>query len=101
MRDDFTCFDAGNYMQCTIHRVISIQNANAQTQMRYDLQKYKNGAMQLQTKTVGKAPRESFLQVDLPVHSDPTVRDQYLNFRGGIRFGKLLEDIDAFAGYLV
>ena len=72
MRDDFTCFDAGNYMQCTIHRVISIQNANAQTQMRYDLQKYKNGAMQLQTKTVGKAPRESFLQVDLPVHSDPT-----------------------------
>jgi hypothetical protein len=26
------------------------------------------------------------------------VRDQYLNFRGGLRFGKLLEDIDAFAG---
>lgn len=30
--------------------------------------------------------------------SDPIVRDQYLNFRGGLRFGKLLEDIDAFAG---
>jgi hypothetical protein len=31
--------------------------------MRYDKQKYKNGATELQTKTVDKAPSESFLQV--------------------------------------
>ena len=32
-------------------------------QMRYDKQKYKNGATALQTKTVDKSPKESFLQV--------------------------------------
>jgi acyl-coenzyme A thioesterase 9 len=67
-------------------------------QMRYEMQKFKNNATELQTKTVTKAPKDSFLKVDLPVASDPQVRDNYLNFRGGIRFGKLLEDIDAFAG---
>ena len=67
-------------------------------QMRYDMQKYKNNATELQTKTVSKAPNESFLQIELLVESDASVRDQYLNFRGGLRFGKLLEDIDAFAG---
>jgi hypothetical protein len=32
-------------------------------QMRYDKQKYKNDATELQKKTVEKAPKDSFLQV--------------------------------------
>lgn len=67
-------------------------------QMRYDKQKFKNGAEKLQSKTVNKSPKDSYLVVDLPFASDSLVQDQYLNFRGGLRFGKLLEDIDAFAG---
>jgi hypothetical protein len=66
-------------------------------QMRYDKQKFKNNATELQSTTVEKSPQDSYLEVDLPFASDPLVRDQYLNFRGGLRFGKLLEDIDAFA----
>lgn len=44
--------------------------------IRYDKQKYKNGATELQTKTVEKEPKDSFLTVNLPVASDPAVRDQ-------------------------
>eukprot|EP00961_Rhodomonas_salina_P286857 3876473-Rhodomonas_salina.3 len=38
------------------------------------------------------------MSIALPVSSDADIHDQYANFRGGIQFGKLLEDIDAFAG---
>ena len=44
--------------------------------IRYDKQKYKNGATELQTKTFEKEPKDSFLTVNLPVASDPAVRDQ-------------------------
>jgi len=36
--------------------------------------------------------------VELPLGSDEEVREQYLSWRGTVRFGKLLEDADAFAG---
>lgn len=47
---------------------------------------------------IAKKPSDSHFKIELPVSSDPTLMGQYLNFRGGLRFGKLLEDLDAFAG---
>ncbi|EKX47624.1 hypothetical protein GUITHDRAFT_106612 [Guillardia theta CCMP2712] len=67
-------------------------------QQRWDMQKYKQNASKMQHAFPPKRPKDSFLRAELKVRSDELVRDQYLNFRGGLRFALLLEDIDAFAG---
>lgn len=40
----------------------------------------------------------SYSEFVLPFSSDPAVLEQYTNARGGIRTGKLMEDLDALAG---
>ena len=45
-----------------------------------------------------KQPSDSLLTVHLPFGSDASLRRQYVNFRGQLRVGKLLEELDAFAG---
>ena len=65
--------------------------------MRSDLESYKD-AKKPQHILLDKAPSDSFLSIDLPLASDPALKDQYTNFRGGVRFGRILEDIDSFAG---
>eukprot|EP00286_Rhodomonas_abbreviata_P009326 CAMPEP_0181326384 /NCGR_PEP_ID=MMETSP1101-20121128/21466_1 /TAXON_ID=46948 /ORGANISM="Rhodomonas abbreviata, Strain Caron Lab Isolate" /LENGTH=320 /DNA_ID=CAMNT_0023434827 /DNA_START=81 /DNA_END=1040 /DNA_ORIENTATION=+ len=65
---------------------------------RYELEQYKVGATKPQKVLVDKAPSDSHMSIELRVATDPAIRDQYLNFRGGVQFGKLLEDVDAFAG---
>ena len=42
-------------------------------------------------------PSDSALSILLPLHSSPALYDQYVRFDGGIRFEKVLEDLDAFA----
>lgn len=65
---------------------------------RFEMEQYKKGATKPQEKLVEKPPSASHMSIALPVSSDADIHDQYANFRGGIQFGKLLEDIDAFAG---
>ena len=45
-----------------------------------------------------RRPQDSFLSLQLPFASDAQLREAYLSFEGQLRVGKLLEDIDAFAG---
>ena len=65
--------------------------------MRAELESYKK-ATKPQQVLLDKAPSDSFLSIELPLVSDPALKDQYTNFRGGVRFGRILEDIDSFAG---
>jgi len=51
-----------------------------------------------QTAVRAKAPSDSFCCVELPLKSDAELRDQYVSWRGSLRFAKILEDLDAFAG---
>ncbi|KAJ3029780.1 UNVERIFIED_CONTAM: hypothetical protein HDU68_011101 [Siphonaria sp. JEL0065] len=57
-------------------------------------------------KSISKTPvdekkmRDSFVQVFLPFHSDTHLRDEYSSHFGKIRVGKVLEDLDALAGYI-
>ena len=48
--------------------------------------------------SIVKRPRDSLLTVTLPFGSDAAFRAQYINWRGMIRIGKLLEEMDSFAG---
>ena len=64
---------------------------------RAEWSKYKSQATKAQSVLLDKAPADSLLSIDLPLLSDPKLRDQYTNFRGGVRFGRILEDIDSFA----
>ncbi|WWD18067.1 hypothetical protein CI109_102514 [Kwoniella shandongensis] len=41
---------------------------------------------------------ESFTMFDLPLASDPTLYERYVNTSGGFRMGKLLEHLDSLAG---
>jgi len=43
-------------------------------------------------------PQESFWSVLLPFDTDQGLHDEYVRFDGGIRFERILEDLDAFAG---
>eukprot|EP01121_Diplochlamys_sp_Union-15-3_P005618 TRINITY_DN1594_c0_g2_i1.p1 TRINITY_DN1594_c0_g2~~TRINITY_DN1594_c0_g2_i1.p1 ORF type:complete len:432 (-),score=61.47 TRINITY_DN1594_c0_g2_i1:50-1345(-) len=45
-----------------------------------------------------KTPQFSRIEITYPFSTDIVLRDQYLNFYGGLRFGKILEDLDACAG---
>jgi len=45
-----------------------------------------------------KRPTDSLLRVALPFGSDPAYRAAFVNFRGHLRFGKILEELDFFAG---
>lgn len=47
---------------------------------------------------ITKRPSDSLLRVSLPFGSDPQLRRQYINFKGLLRVGKLLEELDSFAG---
>lgn len=44
-----------------------------------------------------RKPSESALSITIPLEKDLDVRAEYINPVGGLRFGKLLEDLDAFA----
>lgn len=44
---------------------------------------------------------DSFDQALIPLGSDPKLRDRYLTQFGGVRVGRLLEDMDIFAVHLV
>ena len=43
----------------------------------------------------------TYFQAIIPLGSDSKLRDRYLTFFGGIRVGRLLEDMDVFAVHLV
>lgn len=44
---------------------------------------------------------DSYDSAIIPIGSDPTLRDRYLTHHGGVRIGRLLEDMDIFAVHLV
>lgn len=45
-----------------------------------------------------KRPTDSFLTVILPFGTDPDFRRRFTNFKGLMRVGKLLEELDSFCG---
>jgi acyl-coenzyme A thioesterase 9 len=48
---------------------------------------------------VKKSPQESHVSVELSFASNPSMRDAYASWMpGSVRFGKILEDLDALAG---
>jgi len=44
---------------------------------------------------------DSYDSAIIPIGSDPSLRDRYLTHHGGVRIGRLLEDMDIFAVHLV
>ena len=44
---------------------------------------------------------DSFDHAIIPLGQDLTLRDKYINPYGGVRMGRLLEDMDVFAVHLV
>ena len=41
---------------------------------------------------------DSYEEAVIPLHSDKQLREQYVNFFGDIRFGRVLENLDEMAG---
>ncbi|KAL8588437.1 hypothetical protein ACOMHN_024539 [Nucella lapillus] len=44
--------------------------------------------------------KDSYQEAVIPLGQDPLVREKYLSFLHGLRFGRLLEDLDTFAGWI-
>ena len=64
------------------------------------LKAYKANATRSQTELLEKSPQDSFISIDMPLASDPELKAEYSNFRGGVRFGKILEDIDVLSAFV-
>ena len=43
---------------------------------------------------------DSYDSAIIPIASDPSLRDHYITYDGGVRIGRLLEDMDIFAVHL-
>ena len=43
---------------------------------------------------------DSYDSAIIPIASDPTLKDRYITYDGGVRIGRLLEDMDIFAVHL-
>ncbi|XP_042371949.1 acyl-coenzyme A thioesterase 9, mitochondrial-like, partial [Plectropomus leopardus] len=44
-----------------------------------------------------KRMKDSYLEVHLPLGSEPQLREKYLTFHNTVRFGRILEDLDSLA----
>uniref|UniRef100_A0A7N6ACF5 HotDog ACOT-type domain-containing protein n=1 Tax=Anabas testudineus TaxID=64144 RepID=A0A7N6ACF5_ANATE len=44
-----------------------------------------------------KRMKDSYVEVYLPLGSEPKLREKYLNFHNTVRFGRILEDLDSLA----
>ncbi|XP_041924482.1 acyl-CoA thioesterase 9, tandem duplicate 1 isoform X3 [Alosa sapidissima] len=44
-----------------------------------------------------KTAKDSYTEAYLPLGSDPTIREKYLNYHNSVRFGRILEDLDSLA----
>jgi acyl-coenzyme A thioesterase 9 len=51
-----------------------------------------------ESKIVTKKPRDSLITLDFPFSTDEKLRDIYITQNNGMRIGRLLEDLDSFAG---
>ena len=50
--------------------------------------------------SITRRPRDSFVRVHLPLSTSPQLRETMVNARGYLRVGRLLEELDSFAGVL-
>uniref|UniRef100_UPI00358E5A8B acyl-coenzyme A thioesterase 9, mitochondrial n=1 Tax=Myxine glutinosa TaxID=7769 RepID=UPI00358E5A8B len=50
-----------------------------------------------QTELPARRMRDSLLEVELPLGRLPELREKYINMHGGVRFGRILEELDTFA----
>lgn len=66
-----------------------------------DLQVIRNRPFHQQSlstiKSTSKRMSDSFLEVTLPFCQDADLRAEYVSIHGGLRFGKVMEDLDALA----
>uniref|UniRef100_A0A3Q2QBX5 Acyl-CoA thioesterase 9, tandem duplicate 2 n=1 Tax=Fundulus heteroclitus TaxID=8078 RepID=A0A3Q2QBX5_FUNHE len=52
---------------------------------------------QSQSELPTKRMKDSFLEVHLPLGSEPELREKYLTYHNTVRFGRILEDLDSLA----
>ncbi|MEQ2295714.1 Acyl-coenzyme A thioesterase 9, mitochondrial [Ameca splendens] len=50
-----------------------------------------------QSQLPAKRMKDSFLEVHLPLGSEPKLREKYLTYHNTVRFGRILEDLDSLA----
>ncbi|XP_013771221.1 acyl-coenzyme A thioesterase 9, mitochondrial [Pundamilia nyererei] len=51
-----------------------------------------------QNELPAKRMKDSYLEVHLPLGSEPQLREKYLTHHNTVRFGRILEDLDSLAG---
>lgn len=61
--------------------------------------------LQYEPKTVDELParsmQDSFTSALVPLSTEPAIRDKYVTFLGSVRLGRLMEDMDMFAVWVV
>lgn len=54
-----------------------------------------------QNELPARSMQDSFMAALIPLSSDTSLQDKYITFLGHVRVGRLLEDMDIFAGTVV
>ena len=66
-------------------------------EMQQEINRMKKDSCPVGLKRIPRTPSETALNITIPLEKDLEVRNEYINPVGDLRFGKLLEDLDAFA----
>lgn len=69
------------------------------------LQQKREHLSQYEPKTIDELPprsmQDSFTSAIIPLSSDLAIRDKYVTFMGSVRLGRLMEDMDLFAVWVL
>lgn len=69
------------------------------------LHQSRENLLQYEPKSMSDLParsmQESFTSALIPLSSEPAIRDKYVTFLGSVRLGRLMEDMDMFAVWVV
>lgn len=69
------------------------------------LHQSRENLLQYEPKSMSDLParsmQESFTSAIIPLSTEPSIRDKYVTFLGSVRLGRLMEDMDMFAVWVV
>lgn len=69
------------------------------------LHQSRENLLQYEPKSMSDLParsmQESFTSAIIPLSTEPAIRDKYVTFLGSVRLGRLMEDMDMFAVWVV
>lgn len=100
LSSSFVSISSGSNDSDNIHLMVRIPPFNSRTSTTRQIQQLTKEMLEpfSFSSNISRKMKDSYIEIILPFSIDEKLREEYMNVYGGIRFGKIIEDIDALAG---